>query len=119
MTNPFPGMNPYLESADIWTEVHSKFIPCIADILNTSLPSNYYAGVELRCYIEIPKRDIVPDVLVFDRPNTLLNLQEVFDTFYGRGRYNSRINYQCDPVPSLKSEDTKWADTLLKEKGLR
>jgi hypothetical protein len=38
---------------------------------------------------------------------------------YERARYNLAIDYSQEPVPPLKKEDVVWADTLLREKGLR
>lgn len=31
MPSPFSGMNPYLESPDLWTKVHHRLISAIAD----------------------------------------------------------------------------------------
>ncbi|MFQ4164098.1 DUF4058 family protein [Scytonema millei] len=31
MQNPFPGMNPYLEQAELWHQVHNKLIVAVAD----------------------------------------------------------------------------------------
>ena len=47
-----------------------------------------------------------------------LNLQELIDVVYVNGGYND-TDYHADPQPSLPEEDAKWADQLLKEKGLR
>ncbi len=67
MTNPFPGMNPYLEDVSRWAGVHQRFITYLADALNEQLPENYIADVEERLYIEKPenvRRLLVPDVVV-------------------------------------------------------
>lgn len=34
MPSPFPGMNPYLENPELWSEVHSRLIVAIADDLS-------------------------------------------------------------------------------------
>ncbi len=67
MTNPFPGMNPYLEDVARWTGVHHRFITYLADALNENLPENYLAEIEERLYIEKPedvRRIIMPDIVV-------------------------------------------------------
>ncbi|GAA6617452.1 hypothetical protein NUACC26_032620 [Scytonema sp. NUACC26] len=33
MPSPFPGMNPYLEDSEMWSEVHSRLIVAITDAL--------------------------------------------------------------------------------------
>jgi hypothetical protein len=47
-----------------------------------------------------------------------LDLQALVDTAYRRGRYGS-IDYRVDPVPPLSADDAKWADQILRGKGLR
>jgi hypothetical protein len=60
--------------------------------------------------IRIPLRETDPDAR--------LDLQELIDKTYENGRYDD-IDYSADPVPPLSSTDAKWADRLLREKGLR
>ena len=50
MPSPFPGMNPYLESPELWPEVHSRLIVAIADILDPQLLPKYRAAIERRVY---------------------------------------------------------------------
>lgn len=33
MPSPFPGMDPYLENTEVWSEVHSRLIVAIADAI--------------------------------------------------------------------------------------
>ncbi|MEB3217417.1 MAG: DUF4058 family protein [Nostocales cyanobacterium 94392] len=49
----------------------------------------------------------------------VLDLQSLLDGIYNRARYYLTIDYNQEPVPSLKSQDAIWLDTLLREKGLR
>ncbi len=49
----------------------------------------------------------------------ILNLQALLNAVYSRARYYLAIDYTQEPVPSLKAEDAVWADTLLREQGLR
>ncbi|MEM7578660.1 MAG: DUF4058 family protein [Cyanobacteria bacterium P01_A01_bin.80] len=49
----------------------------------------------------------------------LVDLQSLLGQVYKQARFNLAIDYSIETVPSLNSEDKVWADTLLKEKGLR
>lgn len=60
--------------------------------------------------IRVPLRQQDADVV--------LDLQALIDRSYRFGRYES-TNYCVDPDPPLKGKDAEWADTLLREKGLR
>jgi Protein of unknown function (DUF4058) len=63
MSSPFPGMNPYLESPTLWSEVHSWIIVELARFLNQSITPKYRAAVEKRVYEESVLVGI-PDVSV-------------------------------------------------------
>jgi hypothetical protein len=68
MPSPFPGMDPYLESPDIWPDFHDRLAAQISRDLNRTLPRPYYARLEMRPEIGIAggdeRRRIVPDVAV-------------------------------------------------------
>jgi hypothetical protein len=51
MLSPFPGMDPYLESPDLWPDVHHELISQIRAALTPRLRPNYVARVELRVYV--------------------------------------------------------------------
>ncbi|MEM7795348.1 MAG: DUF4058 family protein [Cyanobacteria bacterium P01_C01_bin.118] len=61
--SPFPGMNPYLESPVLWSEVHSWLIVELARMLNPWITPKYRAAVEKRVYEETILIGI-PDVSV-------------------------------------------------------
>jgi Protein of unknown function (DUF4058) len=63
MKSLFPGMNPYLESPALWSEVHSWMIVEMARMLNSSITPKYRAAVEKRVYEEAILVGI-PDVSV-------------------------------------------------------
>ncbi len=48
MRSPFPGMNPYLERADLWPNVHNSLIIALRDDLGPRLRPRYYVAVEER-----------------------------------------------------------------------
>lgn len=67
--SPFPGMDPYLESPDIWPDFHDTLASEIRGELNRSLPPTYYARLQRRPELGIVLhqgrvRRIVPDVTV-------------------------------------------------------
>lgn len=67
MPSPFPGMDPYLEAAPLWPEVHSRLIVGIADTLAPALLPHYYIAIEQRTYLNTPAEGLlvgIPDVSV-------------------------------------------------------
>lgn len=65
MPSPFPGMDPYLETPDLWPDVHAGFIKKIQEFLNPRLRPKYVARVEVRIFVEAGVDDRshrVPDV---------------------------------------------------------
>jgi Protein of unknown function (DUF4058) len=50
MSTPFIGMNPQLESPDLWTEVHHRLISAIAIHLGPTLRPKYRVAIEKRVY---------------------------------------------------------------------
>jgi hypothetical protein len=61
MAGPFPGVDPWLESRDLWPNFHSLMITMMALDLNQSLPPEYAAVTNERLYIMEADRIIVPD----------------------------------------------------------
>src|SRR5437016_10807612 len=67
-TNPFPGMNPYLERH--WGDIHHSIIQYARDQLSDQLPHALRARVEERVFLEDSDgwtRNIYPDVRVIER----------------------------------------------------
>ena len=57
--------------------------------------------------------------LMNGEPDTVLDLQAVFDRAYESGRYQQEIDYREALTDPLSDEDTAWMDALLRAKGLR
>lgn len=74
MPSPLPGMNPYLEQPELWSEFHSRMIVAIADTLDELLSRNYRAAVEKRVYLSQDDESLligIPDVSVNSNPVNL------------------------------------------------
>jgi hypothetical protein len=72
----FPGMNPYLESPTLWSEVHSWIIVELARRLNSVITPKYRAAVEKRVYEEsvlvgIPDVSVVQQDSIVKPPSTM------------------------------------------------
>lgn len=67
MRCPFPGMDPWLEQAALWPDVHNRLIAAIADVLSSAVAPRYYVALEQRTYL-LQLDDVVfvgrPDVAV-------------------------------------------------------
>ncbi|MCS7208452.1 MAG: DUF4058 family protein [Fimbriimonadales bacterium] len=72
MSNPFPGMNPYLERKSLWEGVHHRLITYAANHLQRLLRPRYYVSLEERMYVVETAREIQPDVALkrHDKPRT-------------------------------------------------
>jgi hypothetical protein len=60
-------MNPYLEGAELWTEVHHRLITALANDIETNLSRDYRVAIEIRVYTLTPEDAVlvgIPDVAV-------------------------------------------------------
>ena len=51
MPSPFPGMNPYLEHADVWHDFHESFMPHIRDVLAAQVDPRYIVKIDEHVFI--------------------------------------------------------------------
>ncbi|MEG3843825.1 DUF4058 family protein, partial [Microcoleus sp. herbarium14] len=92
MANPFPGMNPYLESPELWPSVHNRLIVAIADWLTPQLLPKYLVDIEQRIYQISGEEALligIPDVTIQRTPNP-------------RTETNSNVAVATTPAKSLK-----------------
>src|SRR5947209_19196520 len=54
MPSPFPGMNPYLEQADVWHDFHERFIPRLADVIAQQVLPPYFTRVDDHVCVHAP-----------------------------------------------------------------
>lgn len=74
MTNPFPGMNPYLEHPSLWAGIHHRLITAIANDLGPKLRPKYIVAIEERVYEVNEDMTLligVPDISVQNTPSAL------------------------------------------------
>ena len=68
MPHPFPGMNPWLEDARLWRDVHQSLITALRDVLAPQLEPRYFVAVETHTYISAsptqPIRTRYPDASI-------------------------------------------------------
>ncbi|MFB2837593.1 DUF4058 family protein [Floridanema evergladense] len=73
MPSPFPGMNPYLENPQLWSEVHHRLITAIADAIEPNLSLQYRVAIEKRTYLSDGEESVmigIPDVSVYSQTAT-------------------------------------------------
>lgn len=70
MTNPFPGVDPYIEAQGHWPDFHARFITHLCDELGNRLPDRYEAVIDEQFQLfqadldEVVIRPAEPDVAV-------------------------------------------------------
>lgn len=70
MQSPFPGMDPYLEHPELWSEVHNRLIVAIADAIAPPLRPKYRVAIDKRTYLSDGDDSIsvaIPDGSVLSR----------------------------------------------------
>ncbi len=73
MPSPFPGMNPYLENPELWSEVHSRLITALAIAIESDLSRKYRVAIEKRTYLSDGEESVlvgIPDVSIYSQSTT-------------------------------------------------
>ncbi|MCI0361325.1 MAG: DUF4058 family protein [Planctomycetaceae bacterium] len=56
MSSPFPGMNPFLEQEDVWSDFHGRFIPAAAEEIGKQVRPAYIVKIDRNVYVhELPE----------------------------------------------------------------
>lgn len=87
----------------------------IVSLHDATRPVNYL-------YFALTVHDRLPRValpLTPGVPPVILDIQAAMAACYDVSAFPRRVDYEVEPVPPLSTEDAVWADTLLREKGLR
>src|SRR5436190_304508 len=61
MPSPFPGMDPFLEKAVFFGDLHDSTITYLREALQPLLPEPYYAATADRVWVELSQRYVQPD----------------------------------------------------------
>jgi hypothetical protein len=70
MPSPFPGMDPFLEQADRFSDLHDSLITYLREALQPRLPRTYFAALGSRVWVEFAQPTVTPDVNVLRRPES-------------------------------------------------
>jgi hypothetical protein len=58
MPSPFPGMNPFLEHEDVWSDFHGRFLPVAAEEIGRQVRPAYIVKLDRHVYVhELPDGD--------------------------------------------------------------
>jgi Protein of unknown function (DUF4058) len=80
MPSPFPGMDPYLETPEIFPDFHDSFIPYLREALQAHLPAPYFAALGRWVWIEVSVVKVAHD-----------EFREPFIEIYTRGEEGKRL----------------------------
>ncbi len=64
MPSPFPGMDPFLEQAAFFPDLHGAMHLYIREALQGRLPAPYFAAINERVWVETSSRYVEPDTTV-------------------------------------------------------
>jgi hypothetical protein len=64
MPSPFPGMDPYLENAEIFPDLHDSMVTYLREAIQANFPAPYFAALGRRVWIEVSRRSVGPNVQV-------------------------------------------------------
>ena len=64
MPSPFPGMDPYLEKASIWPDLHQRLITYTSEALQPQIRPKYIARIGERVQLAAAPQSYIPDVLL-------------------------------------------------------
>ncbi len=167
MPSPFPGVDPYLESPDLWPERKGskKTRPAATATITEPLEMPTWldeeikeARIEIRVEIDLlrggapsvthpllvprdsrvlvsrrnvcrggrywpisvrPPLPVIGIPLIDKDPDVPLDLGAVLKAGYDNARCDLSIDSRKPPAPPLGPEDARWAERLLRERGLR
>jgi hypothetical protein len=57
MPSPFPGMNPFLEQEDVWSDFHNRFIPVAAEAIGSQVQPAYIVKIDQNVFVQEPEGD--------------------------------------------------------------
>ncbi len=103
MPSPFPGMNPYLENPELWSEVHHRLITAIAIAIAPPIRPKYRVAIEKRTYLGDVEDSVlvgIPDVAVTTKKKASTQNKTTTATLPAQGE---SVTVKL-PVPEEKKE---------------
>lgn len=100
MPSPFPGMDPFLENSEFWSEVHHRLITAIAIAIAPSVRPKYQVAIEKRTYLSSDEDGVlvgIPDATVFSRQSSFRSTQ--FQSEIDLGRTSLTFVNRSNPTP--------------------
>ncbi|MFB2923709.1 DUF4058 family protein [Aerosakkonema funiforme] len=119
MPSPFPGMNPYLENPELWSEVHHRLITAIADAIAPDLRPKYYVGIEKRTYLSDIEDSVlvgIPDVAVYAK-RTAATPTRISSTDASRSNVALASQTEATSVTIPLPEEVRESYLAIKEVG--
>jgi hypothetical protein len=55
MPSPFPGMNPYIEKAELWRDFHNSFLFALRAAIVPQVVPRYFVRIEQNVYVDDPR----------------------------------------------------------------
>lgn len=110
MPLPFPGMDPYLESPELWSEVHNRLMVAIAILVARG---NRRPAADLYAFTLREPLPTFPLPLERLEEEPAIELQQIFAGVYDRAGFDLAINYQNPPLLKLNDIDAQWATQIL------
>jgi Protein of unknown function (DUF4058) len=69
MPSPFPGMDPFLEDAEFFPDLHDSLIVHLKESIQAKLPAKYYAITGNRIWLDVARPPVGPDVRIHEKNN--------------------------------------------------
>jgi len=106
MASPFPGMDPYIEAPEIWSDFHGRLAEEISAGLNEVLQPHYVDVWPVQLWDPLPT---LPVPLREPDPDVPLKLGAVVAAVYQRGAYSRLIDDRLTPPPPpLSDVEAAW-----------
>lgn len=117
MSKPFPGMDPFLETLDLWQEFHNSFIAILNVVVNRFIPSRFLSWTQVRTIPDegFSRREAYIEILDRANGNQVVMVIELLSPENKRGQ--GRDEYQRKQAAVLQSQAHLFEIDLLRGGG--
>lgn len=117
MPSPFPGMNPYLERAEVWQDFHDSFLPFVREVLTAQIHPRYYVKIEEHLFIhEPPAAERFPaghaDLTIGAKPTPSAPAPTTTTTAVAPASVGMPAEVQVTRIPYLEIRDRKTREVV-------